>query len=402
MDRTIYLDNNATTMIAPEVLEAMLPFLKERYGNPSSMHSFGGSVARDVAQARMNVASFIGAEYDYEIVFTGTGTESDNMAIMGSLAYYRDKRHIITTRVEHPAVISLCKKLEKDGYRVTYIRSTGRAPTELLKSSVDDDTALVSVMFANNETGVINPVNEIGAYLKERGIPFHVDAVQAAGKVPIDVKNIQCDLLTISGHKFHAPKGIGALYVRRGTRMRPILYGGHQEKGRRPGTENVPGIIGMGTAAELAMKHLPEYATRVNKLRDRLEAGILGAFKNAHLNGNRERRVPNTTNVGFEYIEGEAILLYLDQRNCRVVRLGLLVRFSRAVARAPGHGRSVHVGAWLDTLQPFPVHEGRGRQPRPCGHARGGQPPARDIALLGQRKARGAADQPVKTMNNYC
>ncbi|HOD13610.1 MAG TPA: cysteine desulfurase NifS [Spirochaetota bacterium] len=316
MDRTIYLDNNATTMIAPEVLEAMLPFLKERYGNPSSMHSFGGSVARDVAQARMNVASFIGAEYDYEIVFTGTGTESDNMAIMGSLAYYRDKRHIITTRVEHPAVISLCKKLEKDGYRVTYIPvdREGTLDLELLKSSVDDDTALVSVMFANNETGVINPVNEIGAYLKERGIPFHVDAVQAAGKVPIDVKNIQCDLLTISGHKFHAPKGIGALYVRRGTRMRPILYGGHQEKGRRPGTENVPGIIGMGTAAELAMKHLPEYATRVNKLRDRLEAGILGAFKNAHLNGNRERRVPNTTNVGFEYIEGEAILLYLDQQ----------------------------------------------------------------------------------------
>lgn len=316
MDRTIYLDNNATTMIAPEVLEAMLPFLKERYGNPSSMHTFGGSVARDVAQARMNVASFIGAEYDYEIVFTGTGTESDNMAIMGSLAYYRDKRHIITTRVEHPAVLSLCKKLEKDGYRVTYIPvdREGTLDLELLKSSVDDDTALVSVMFANNETGVINPVNEIGAYLKERGIPFHVDAVQAAGKVPIDVKNIQCDLLTISGHKFHAPKGIGALYVRRGTRMRPILYGGHQEKGRRPGTENVPGIIGMGTAAELAMKHLPEYATRVSKLRDRLEAGILGAFKNAHLNGNRERRVPNTTNVGFEYIEGEAILLYLDQQ----------------------------------------------------------------------------------------
>jgi len=316
MDRTIYLDNNATTMIAPEVLEAMLPFLKERYGNPSSMHSFGGSVARDVAQARMNVASFIGAEYDYEIVFTGTGTESDNMAIMGSLAYYRDKRHIITTRVEHPAVISLCKKLEKDGYRVTYIPvdREGTLDLELMKSSVDDDTALVSVMFANNETGVINPVNEIGAYLKERGIPFHVDAVQAAGKVPIDVRNIQCDLLTRSGHKFHAPKGIGALYVRRGTRMRPILYGGHQEKGRRPGTENVPGIIGMGTAAELAMKHLPEYATRVNKLRDRLEAGILGAFKNAHLNGNRERRVPNTTNVGFEYIEGEAILLYLDQQ----------------------------------------------------------------------------------------
>ncbi len=316
MERTIYLDNNATTMIAPEVLDAMLPFLKERYGNPSSMHSFGGSVARDVAQARMNVASFIGAEFDYEIVFTGTGTESDNMAIMGSLAYYRDKRHIITTRVEHPAIISLCKKLEKDGYRVTYVPvdCDGILDLELLKSSVDDDTAVVSVMFANNETGVINPVNEIGVFLKERGIPFHVDAVQAAGKVPIDVNMIQCDLLTISGHKFHAPKGIGALYVRRGTRMRPILYGGHQEKGRRPGTENVPGIIGMGKAAELAMKHLPEYATRVSALRDRLESGILAMFKNSHLNGDKKRRVPNTTNVGFEYIEGEAILLYLDQQ----------------------------------------------------------------------------------------
>jgi cysteine desulfurase len=316
MERTIYLDNNATTMIAPEVLDAMLPFLKDRYGNPSSMHSFGGSVAREVAQARMSVASFLGAENDYEIVFTGTGTESDNMAIMGALAYYRDKRHIITSRVEHPAVLSLCKKLEKDGYRVTYVPvdREGVLDLDVLKNAVDDDTAVVSIMYANNETGVIFPVAEIGAYLKERGIPFHVDAVQAAGKVPIDVKKINCDLLTVSGHKFHAPKGIGVLYVRRGTRMRPILYGGHQEKGRRPGTENVPGIIGIGKAAELSMKHLPEYAIRVSALRDRLESGILSKFKNADLNGTKKNRVPNTTNVGFEYIEGEAILLYLDQQ----------------------------------------------------------------------------------------
>lgn len=314
MNRTVYLDNNATTMMAPEVLDAMMPFLKERYGNPSSMHGFGGSVAKELERARANVARFIGADNDYEIVFTATGTESDNMALQGAIAYYRDRRHVITSRVEHPAVLSLCKKLEKDGYRVTYVPvdRDGNLDMNVLKESVDDDTAVVSIMYANNETGVIFPVEEIGLFLKERGVPFHVDAVQAAGKIPIDVNKIQCDMLTISGHKFHAPKGIGALYVRRGTRMRPILFGGHQEKGRRPGTENVPGIIGMGKAAELALSHLPEYAGRVSALRDRLEKGILGAFKNSGLNGNRGRRVPNTTNIGFEYIEGEAILLYLD------------------------------------------------------------------------------------------
>ncbi|HOT45141.1 MAG TPA: cysteine desulfurase NifS [Spirochaetota bacterium] len=314
MERNVYLDNNATTMIAPEVLDAMMPFLKERYGNPSSMHAFGGSVAREVAQARMNVAKLVGADNDYEIVFTGTGTESDNMAVMGVLAYYHDRRHIITSRVEHPAILSLYKKLEKDGYRVTYIPvdHAGNLDMNALRGSVDDDTAIVSIMYANNETGVIFPVEEIGSFLKERGVPFHVDAVQAAGKIPIEVNRIQCDLLTISGHKFHAPKGIGALYVRRGTRMRPILYGGHQEKGRRPGTENVPGIIGMGTAAELALKHLPDYSTKVKALRDKLEKGLLTSFKNSSLNGEAGRRVPNTTNVGFGYIEGEAILLYLD------------------------------------------------------------------------------------------
>jgi cysteine desulfurase len=256
----------------------------------------------------------VGANHDYEIVFTGSGTESDNMAILGTLEYYKDKRHIITSRVEHPAVLSLCKKLEKDGYRVTYVPVDGRGnlDLEMLKESVDEDTAIVSIMYANNETGVIFPVKEIGSFVKERGISFHVDAVQAAGKIPIDVNKINCDLLTISGHKFHAPKGIGALYVRRGTRIRPILFGGHQEKGRRPGTENVSGIIGIGRAAELAMTHLDEYATRVTGLRDRLERGVLKKFNNAQLNGDAENRVPNTANIGFEYIEGEAILLYLD------------------------------------------------------------------------------------------
>jgi len=316
MNKVVYLDNNATTMVDPEVLDAMLPYFCEKYGNPSSMHDFGGQVARDIQKAREKVAEFIGAEHDYEIVFTGTGSESDNLAILGTLAYYKEKNHIITSRVEHPAVLSLCKKLEKDGYRVTYVPvdREGNLNVEFLKESVSDDTAIVSIMYANNETGVIHPVEEIGAFLKQREIPFHIDAVQAAGKIPIDVKKLNCDLLSISGHKFHAPKGIGVLYIRRGTRIRPILHGGHQEKGRRPGTENVPGIIGIGKAAELAMKHLKD-EHRVKALRDKLENAMLTMFKNAHLNGNKEKRVPNTTNIGFEYIEGEAILLYLSQRN---------------------------------------------------------------------------------------
>ncbi len=315
MEKVIYLDNNATTRVDPEVLEAMLPFFGEMYGNPSSMHDFGGRVERYVQRAREQVAQLLGAEHDYEIVFTGTGTESDNMAISGILAYYGEKKHIITSRVEHPAVLNLCKKYEKEGYRVTYIPvdRQGRLDAEFLKESVDDDTAIVSIMYANNETGVIHPVEEIGAFLRERGVPFHVDGVQAAGKVPIDVKKINCDLFSISGHKFHAPKGVGALYVKRGTRMKPFMYGGHQERGRRPGTENVTGIVGIGKAAELAQKYLPKEA-ELARLRDKLEHEILAKFPNASLNGNRDARVPNTTNVGFEYIEGEAILLYLSER----------------------------------------------------------------------------------------
>jgi len=315
LDKIVYLDNNATTMTAPEVLEAMLPFLKNRYGNPSSIHSFGGSVGKEIESARYRVAELIGADYDYEIVFTGTGTESDNLAILGSLSYYKEKKHIITTRVEHPAILSLCKKLERDGYRITYtpVDNNGNLDVAFLKNAVDDDTAIVSVMYANNESGVIFPVEEIGLFLKERGIPFHVDAVQAAGKIPIDVNKINCDLLSISGHKFHAPKGIGALYVRRGTRMRPILYGGHQEKGRRPGTENVAGIIALGRASGLAIDLLKD-VSGIKRLRDKLEKGILSHFKNSHLNGDKDQRVPNTTNIGFEYIEGEAILLYMDHK----------------------------------------------------------------------------------------
>ncbi|MBP7604888.1 MAG: cysteine desulfurase NifS [Spirochaetes bacterium] len=315
MNRTVYLDNNATTMVDPEVLDAMLPFLKERYGNPSSMHDFGGDVAKDVELARMRVAELLGAENDYEIVFTGCGTESDNFAILGTLAYFRDRRHIITSKVEHPAVLNLYRKLEREGYRASYVPvdRDGNLDMEFLRKSIDDDTAIVSIMHANNETGVIFPVEEIGALCRERGVPFHIDGVQAAGKIPVDVKKIQCDLYSISGHKFHAPKGMGALYIRRGTRIRPLMYGGHQERGRRPGTENVPGIVSMGKAAELALRHLPD-EERVRALRDRLESAILSRFSNVQLNGAKDARVPNTTNVGFEYIEGEAILLYLNEK----------------------------------------------------------------------------------------
>jgi cysteine desulfurase len=248
-------------------------------------------------------------------VFTATGTESDNFAIAGTLAHHTDKKHIITSRVEHPAVLNLCKKYEREGYRVTYVPvdRSGNLDINYLFDSIDDDTAIVSVMYANNETGVIHPVEQIGKFLSEKGVTFHIDAVQAAGKIPIDVKKLNCDLLTISGHKFHSPKGIGALYIKRGTRIRPFMYGGHQERGRRPGTENVPFIIGMGKAAELALKNLPG-EKEIARLRDKLEKGILGKFLNASLNGNSSNRVPNTTNIGFEFIEGEAILLYLDEK----------------------------------------------------------------------------------------
>ena len=314
--KNIYLDNNATTRVDPLVVDVMLPFLTERYGNPSSIHSFGGEVEKDVQAARRRVADMLGAEHDYEIVFTGTGTEANNLAILGTAGFYKDRRHVITTSVEHPAVLNACKELERTGYRVTYVPvdSEGLLDMDTFKKSLDADTAIVSVMYANNETGVLFPVEEIGAICREQKIPFHVDAVQVAGKIPINVSKINCDFLTVSGHKFHAPKGIGALYVRRGTPLRPMIYGGHQEKSRRPGTENVASIIGMGKAAELVMEHLNNDAGNIKRLRDKLENGLLARFNNAVLNGNKERRVVNTSNIGFGYIEGESILLYMDRK----------------------------------------------------------------------------------------
>lgn len=319
MERHVYLDNNATTMVAPEVLEAMLPFYKDKYGNASSMHYFGGRVAKDMENARNQVARLLGAEHDFEITLTGCATESDNLAIRGITSYYKDKKHVITSTTEHPAVLNLCAQLEKEGYRVTYVpvKRDGVVDVDFLKSAVDDDTAIVSIMHANNETGVINPVEEIGAFLKERGVPFHIDGVQAAGKIPVDVDRCNCDLYSISAHKFHGPKGVGALYVRKGTRMRPLFFGGHQEKGRRPGTENVPGIVGMGKAAEMALDHLKDMP-KVAALRDKLQSGILSTIKTSTLNGAVDKRTPNTLNVSFEFIEGESILLYLDRKGIYV------------------------------------------------------------------------------------
>jgi cysteine desulfurase len=312
--KAIYLDNNATTAVAPEVREEMLPYLGELYGNPSSMHTFGGQLYRKIEEARAKVARLIGAEPE-EIIFTSCGTESDNTAIMSALESYPHRRHFVTTRVEHPAVLNFGKHLARKGYRVTFlpVDTLGRLDMDALMKAVDDDTAVVSVMYANNETGVVFPIREIGEILKERNILFHTDAVQAGGKIPLDVKDLPVDMLSLSGHKLHAPKGVGVLYVRKGTRFYPYIIGGHQERGRRAGTENVASLIALGTACELAGKNLSKEAEEVKKLRDRLESALLQRCPDARVNGDAEHRLPNTTNISFEYVEGEAILLRLDE-----------------------------------------------------------------------------------------
>jgi cysteine desulfurase len=311
--KTVYVDNNATTRVAPEVLEAMLPYFSELYGNPSSMHFFGGQVQKKVNEAREKVADLLGAEPS-EIVFTSCGTESDNAAILGTLDSYTEKRHFITSRVEHPAVGNVSTYLGRKGYRITELSvdREGRMDLDELKEAIAEETVLVSIMYANNETGVIFPIQEIGEIIKAKGIPFHTDAVQAAGKIPLNMKKSKIDLLSISGHKLHAPKGIGVLYIRKGTKFSPFLIGGHQEKGRRGGTENVPYIIGLGKASELAKAHLEEENTRVKALRDYLEAKILEKIPNTLVNGDRVNRLPNTSSVSFEYVEGESILLLLS------------------------------------------------------------------------------------------
>ena len=312
--KTIYLDNNATTMVAPEVLEEMLPYFSQYYGNPSSMHSFGGRTAKDINDARERTASLIGAEPD-EIVFTSCGTESDNTAIMSALDVNPSRRHIVTTRVEHPAVRALCEHLAGKGYLITTIDvdGDGNLNMDQYEKSLTKDTAVVSIMWANNETGVIFPVEKAAQLAQERGILFHTDAVQAMGKIPIDIKNSAIDMLSFSGHKLHAQKGIGVLYIRRGTRFSPYLIGGHQEKGRRGGTENTPAIIGLGRACELANQQLSKENGHVRALRDRLESEIINRIPNVKVNGGRSPRLPNTSNISFEFVEGESILLLLDK-----------------------------------------------------------------------------------------
>ncbi len=312
----IYLDNNATTKVDEKVLEEMMPYFSEYYGNPSSIYKFGGKNSYAIKEAREKIKEFFGANSSKEIFFTASGSESANMAIRGILAADRSLNHLITTKVEHPCVLNLHKQLEKEGYKVTYINvnQAGELDTEELYNAVNEKTALVSCMYANNETGAIFPVEKIAERVKEinNKTKVYVDAVQAAGKIKINVKDTLIDMMGVSGHKFHAPKGIGALYVKSPTLITPLIIGGHQENGKRAGTENVPFIVGMAKAAELAMDSLDYEADSVKRLRDKLETGLLSKIYNARLNSSAQIRVPNTTNIGFEYIEGELILLNMD------------------------------------------------------------------------------------------
>ncbi|MEW5837829.1 MAG: cysteine desulfurase NifS [Pseudomonadota bacterium] len=312
----IYLDNNATTRVDPSVVEAMLPYFTEQFGNPSSLHSFGNKVGQALKKARQQVQALIGAEHDSEIIFTSCGTESDSTAILSALKVQPERKEIITTTVEHPAILALCQHLEKEGYTVHYLKVDGKGRLDLDEYAklLSDKVAIVSVMWANNETGTLFPVEKMAEMANAKGVMFHTDAVQAVGKVPMDLKSGKIDMLSISGHKLHAPKGIGVLYLRRGARFRPLLRGGHQERGRRAGTENSASIVALGAACEQAQEHLAYENTEVRALRDRLEQGILAQVPNAFVTGDPDNRLPNTCNIAFEYIEGEAILLLLNKQ----------------------------------------------------------------------------------------
>lgn len=319
--RKIYLDHNATTPLDPLVLEEMLPYCKDIFGNASSVHEFGRVARKGIDEARIKVASLLNAKDVDEIVFTGSGTESDNFAIKGMVDTLKSKgNHIITSLIEHHAVLSTCKFLEKNGYKVTYlpVDKFGIVDLEELKKSITDKTILISIMYANNEVGTIEPVEEIAKIAREKRVLFHTDAVQAAGKLPIDVSRLVVDMLSLSAHKLYGPKGVGALYIRKGLKITPLLHGGHHEKNRRAGTEDVAGIVGFGKAAELAAKNMKEETARIKTLRDRLEKGILENIKYTYLNGHPEKRLCNTTNISFEYLEGESIILNLDMEGVGV------------------------------------------------------------------------------------
>lgn len=315
-DKVIYFDNNATTQVAPEVFQEMIPYLTEFYGNPSSIHRFGGQLAAKIDEARSRLADLLGAQ-NSEIIFTSCGTESDSSAIISALHNCPKRRKVVISKVEHPAVLNLGKELERKGFKVSQIPvdAKGRLDMDRAAEMIDNETAIVSVMWANNETGNIYPVAELGELAHRNGALFHTDAVQAVGKIPMNLAELPVDMLSLSGHKFHAPKGVGALYVKRGVRFHPFLTGGHQEHGRRAGTENLASVIGLGKAAELAKAHIEEENTRVRALRDRLEQSILASIPSVRVNGDVEHRLPNTANISFSYIEGESILMLLDMQN---------------------------------------------------------------------------------------
>ncbi len=317
--RMVYLDNNATTQPAPEVVEVMLPYLTELWGNPSSMHAFGGQVAKPLNAARETVAAFLNAERPEEIIFNGCASEGDNTALFGVAAAWGQPGTIITSRVEHPAVLGPCLRLRELGHKVVEIGVDGEGLFDMeayeAALAANPGPKLVSVMWANNETGVLFPIKQIAEMGKAAGAIVHTDAVQAAGKVPLDVRDVPVDLLTIAGHKMHAPKGIGVLYMRRGTRLKPLIIGGHQERGRRGGTENVPYIVGMAKACELSQTALTDGSEeRIARLRDKLETGLLATCPDSRVNGSRTHRVVNTLNISFEYIEGESVLYHLSDR----------------------------------------------------------------------------------------
>jgi len=316
MTQGIYLDNNATTRVDPAVVEAMLPFFTEQFGNPSSLHQYGNRVGMALKRARQQVQALLGAEHDSEIIFTSCGTESDSTALLSALRAQPERKEIITTLVEHPAVLAICEHLDKEGYRVHRLKVDGRGRLDMREymSLLSERVAIVSVMWANNESGTLFPVEEMAELARSAGVLFHTDAVQAVGKVVIDLKETAIDMLSLSGHKLHSPKGIGVLYLRRNTRFRPLLRGGHQERGRRAGTENTASIVGLGTACELALAHMEAEKTMVKALRDRLEQGVLAAVPHCFVTGDPGNRLPNTTNIAFEYIEGEAILLLLNKQ----------------------------------------------------------------------------------------
>jgi cysteine desulfurase len=315
----VYMDNNATTMVAPEVLSAMTPYLTDLYGNPSSMHTFGGQVGEALNTARNEVAQLLGCAAE-EIVFNSCGTESDSTALLSALRSAPEKRHIVTTRVEHPAIKNLCENINAftgHKYKVTRLKvsAEGLVDIEEYARALTEDTAIVSVMWANNETGVVFPVEEMARMAKNRGILFHTDAVQAVGKIPINLNTLDIDYLSMSGHKLHAPKGVGVLYVKKGTPFVPFMSGGHQEGGRRGGTENVASIVALGRACRLAGEKMEEENERVRRLRDKLEEGLLSSIPRSLLNGDKENRLPNTANISFEFVEGEAILLHMNRYN---------------------------------------------------------------------------------------